>query len=51
MSIGSFQGLQSAPDLVQLIMSVPQLALEPHHHALALLGLTAVEPLQFLVLL
>ncbi|KAG7221300.1 hypothetical protein INR49_017367 [Caranx melampygus] len=41
----------SAPDLVQLIMSVSQLTLEPQHHTLALLSLTAVEPLQFLVLL
>lgn len=51
MSISSFQGLQRAPDLLQLIMGIPQLTLKLQHHTLVLFLHSAVELLQLPVLL
>lgn len=51
MSVSPFEGPQGALDLIKLIVGVPYLTLKIQHHTLMLLVLTAVQPLQLLVLL
>lgn len=51
MAVHSLEGPQGAPDLIQLIAGADQLTLKPPRHAPVLVLLTAVEPLQLLVLL